>query len=150
MTIENLIYQELSRCRGYVAGIIDGEGSIGIYKRVDRPAACMLQIHMTDREPLDICKMILGGGSITKYKRDECRKDIWHYTISGKRQLKKALELIAPYLIIKKPQADLVLMYIDDPSPDHDAYKKASFILSGRKIPPEVKTHFLKVLEGGK
>lgn len=99
----------------YLAGLIDGDGSI-IAQIVRRPDyAFRFQIRLTvqisqrkkRRHHLnDICRMI-GYGSV----RD--RGDMSDYVLTETRLVDHLLKQLAPFLRIKKKQANLVLKIIE-------------------------------------
>lgn len=115
---ENFIekWDQLSEAdRGYIAGIIDGEGCIHIDKANDgrgRPHpsyALRVRVAMTDMEvPLFLYEIFGGGFSI--FLRDGCKASYnWKATNSRNNNL---LRLILPYLKVKKKQAELGLKFI--------------------------------------
>ena len=55
--------------RGYISGIIDGEGSIFIYKRKTRQYCLMLAVTNTNRELLEEIKFLIGGQIQTVKRR---------------------------------------------------------------------------------
>lgn len=104
--------------RAYLAGIIDGEGCIGIeHLRANNKSRkkdyylCRLTVINTDEELMK--KLIFYfKGSYSMRKKIEGRKPCFAWRVFGDNQ-KMALQELYPYLYIKKPQAKLVLEYID-------------------------------------
>ncbi len=101
----------------YLAGLIDGEGTItiAVSKHKDwvemRP---LVAIANTDRRLLDYLKNLLGYSYSASERKP--RKENWSsgYLIET-RGMKEAYELlrkILPYLIIKREQAETVLTFI--------------------------------------
>ena len=95
----------------YVAGIIDGEGCIGIYKTKYR-YYLTVAVHMTDEWMVTWLASLFSGSknTYTHYrKRSNCKPE-WAWQIQGKRAL-VFLELILPYLKLKRPQAEIAINF---------------------------------------
>lgn len=99
--------------KAYIAGIIDGEGSIMLQKihSNEYPAPC-ISIASTTLELLTWIKTIVGKGSIIKkknYNLDK-HKDCYSYVLRRNDAI-SLLKEIFPYLIIesKKKRAELIL-----------------------------------------
>ncbi len=99
----------------YFAGIIDGEGSIGIehlkpaYGRKKSYYVCRLCVINTEKD-LMILLVHFFGGTYDARKKIEGRKTCYRWHIFGKN-LENALKELLPHLFIKKPQARLLLEY---------------------------------------
>lgn len=97
----------------YVAGFIDGEGSIAIgknftYASGKRNYYLRLSVHQMDRRPLD--KLVERyGGSLT-LNRSHRPNAIWQWVVSGSTAAGVIGE-IRPFLISKLEQADLGLAF---------------------------------------
>ena len=101
----------------YVAGIIDGEGSLSIFKR--RKEECVRKISYS-------CRIRVGmsyngkeipewlqksfGGIITVRERanDGNAQDSYTWCLAGVERVKPFLSKIYPYLRLKRPQADVL------------------------------------------
>lgn len=97
----------------YVAGFIDGEGSIAIGKNVvhysgKRVYYLRLSVHQMDRRPLDQL-VERYGGSLT-LNRTHKPNAIWQWVVSGTTAA-RIIEEIRPFLISKAEQADLGLAF---------------------------------------
>lgn len=93
----------------YTAGIIDGEGCIGIYPQQKKWFRLNVTVSNTNEWLIQWFKFNYGG-HITSYPEHGTRKDKWVWEIWTK-QAGKFLELIIPYLKIKKPQAELAIRF---------------------------------------
>ena len=99
----------------YIAAFVDGEGTIGIRKYPQRKAchtveyAAHITITNTNKAVLEWIKEQLGFGCIVKRpdKRPNHRM-CYQWTVTY-NQAVKTLELILPYLQIKKTHAELAL-----------------------------------------
>ena len=110
---------------GWLCGIIDGEGCIGLWSRGGsreheyRPG---LRIANTSREIIDALCSILDrlnvSYHITHYKpRKETQKEYWNITVEGFKRLKNLLPVIKDALVSKKQQADLVWEWVQSRRP---------------------------------
>lgn len=100
---------------GWLAGIIDGEGSLGIY-RVGRNHSAGLQIISTDECLMNEVDRLVAKLGIQKpsrrYACTRCtRGQYWKLSVNRKRQLEVILTAVREGLILKAPQADLVLSF---------------------------------------
>ena len=112
--------------KAYIAGIIDGEGSIMLQKfhSNEYPSPCV-SIASTTLELLKWIKLIVGKGTIINKKNynPEKHQNCYTYTI----KYNAALNLISdiyPYLIIsaKKKRAELLLNKYKDLTPRNGRY----------------------------
>jgi len=100
----------------YFAGLIDGDGTIcisvayeGTKQQVTKP---YMSIGCTTPE---ICKWAAKhfGGSQFQYERpDPKHKDVYHWKIASNEALTEIVSQIRPYLLIKRPQADILLEHL--------------------------------------
>ena len=97
----------------YAAGLFDGEGCVSIYKIGNRRLNCALylraQIVMTDPRPLQWMKQRFGG-SLTQRKRQKHYKVSFDWRLFSENAL-QFLELVRPFLIVKKDQAELAIEF---------------------------------------
>lgn len=105
-TIENL---------SYLAGIIDGEGCIGLEHlsptkgRKKDYYACRLTVINTSQKLMERLKKTFKG-SYSARKKIDGRKICYRWHVFGD-DLEKALIALIPYLDLKKAQAELVMEY---------------------------------------
>lgn len=90
----------------YTAGIIDGEGSIGIQRNRKNSNSYSLRIRVTNTDPW-VCYWLKNtfGGSVSIETTDRNRP-CYKWTIAC-RKAGIFLAMILPYLHIKKPQAEI-------------------------------------------
>lgn len=98
----------------YIAGIIDGEGSIIIHRRVPRKGLGQLKVVVsnTNRDLLEFLQFYFNGSICSskahlKYPKN---KPCHQWTVSCHQAL-PLLEMIFPYLRIKRPQAEIAIAY---------------------------------------
>ncbi len=107
----------------YIAGLIDGEGSIcanfivkhkkGYLSKCARMNV-MVRIAMSDIEGIEfIRKAFPGNVYIRKDKRPGNYRDMYAYAVGGSQQIKTFLEPLIPYLKVKKEHAELAIKIIN-------------------------------------
>ena len=96
--------------KAYLAGLFDGEGSIGYYN--SKP---YLTITNTDARIFNWIKQRISIGIIKTRSRVGSlgKKPTWEWSVRNKLQVVLVLEAIRPYLIIKVDQVDLLLSLWD-------------------------------------
>ena len=104
----------------YVAGFFDGEGSVSITRRKPRIGASgqptspkyILEaiIWNTNRRVLELIQQDFGGVLKRRRPRGNQRKESWGLVWSHGRAY-SFLERVFPYLVVKREQAKLGLMY---------------------------------------
>lgn len=97
----------------YVAGIIDGEGYLGIQKQHRstyqdgiKYEAC-IKIGMTNKDLIVWFKNSFGGNIHHRKFKDNC-KDAYTWTIRCNKRIIPFLDKVIPYLRIKKRQAEIL------------------------------------------
>lgn len=90
----------------YMAGLIDGEGSITLMK-CGKYYGSRLGVHMTDHAVVEWLADVTGVGRV-RLSRREGKSDIYKWEIFS-RQAYAVLSAILPYLKSKKPQAELII-----------------------------------------
>ena len=94
--------------KGYIAGIIDGEGWIG---EVGKTCA-RLTITNTTKELCDFLKRKIPWGRIylhSKQEYEKSNKTCWQFDVGKTFVVYRLLKQIVPYLIIKREKAEQVL-----------------------------------------
>ena len=107
--------------KGYIAGIIDGEGCIHAAKRKrkDGKHLLILQIRIsnTSKPLIDWLINKLPRGVSYNFKpsftdkKSRRNRTVYHWSFAGTRKVKIFLKEIAPYLVIKKKQAIIASSY---------------------------------------
>jgi hypothetical protein len=98
---------------GYLAGIFDGEGTVGIKKYLPKGknrTMCYylyLYVGMQDKEVMYLFHDILGGN--IREERVLNRRSMWRWNATGKLHVAAILNMLLPYLRVKKLQALLAL-----------------------------------------
>lgn len=96
---------------GYVAGIIDGEGSL------TRPPHVTLQVSMTTQEVIKHLHRLCGGSVTGPYLYRSGRSEVclpqYHWTVSSADNVYRILKVLLPYLIVKREKAEIVLQFLE-------------------------------------
>lgn len=114
----------------YIAGLFDGEGSVGIYKVVGKRHninwTARLNISGSFRPVLEEIQQLFGFGNIYSTKRNKkliatrygsldislCKQG-WIWQVTNRMYVKEFLSKILPHLHEKKEQVELTLAFID-------------------------------------
>lgn len=100
----------------YLAGIVDGEGSIQIRKHRDKrvsPGFCyqlVINVANTNEWLINWIHLNFGGNIYRKRKLAQHYKQVYLWSASS-LQAKTLLELVLPYLRIKKVQTEIALQF---------------------------------------
>jgi hypothetical protein len=101
---------------GYLAGMIDADGTIGIYRR-QRYYVPSIKVFNTRRTIIDRCCEILDSYGcsycVVTRVRGGRRQVSWTVVIEGQIRAKKLLDLLYPHLAGKKEQAEAILALCD-------------------------------------
>lgn len=102
--------------KGYLAGIIDGEGTIKVKRALKSWYAPFVSVTNTDQTLMDYLQQLLGvkgyGHTYHEHRKIPNHKTKYVYNIASVQGVKQILMQIIPLLIIKKKQAKLVLEFI--------------------------------------
>lgn len=102
----------------YVAGIVDGEGYIGVVKREMTGSmrstryAGVLVVGNTSRRLIEALVAAFDIGSVTYRRGGERKKGCFLWAIQS-RNARDVLVRVRPYLVVKRAQADLVVEFVD-------------------------------------
>jgi hypothetical protein len=93
----------------WLAGVIDGEGSIGLYDYGREGRRAMIQLANTNKSFVDRARELIGCGSgINRsqwHKSHKGRKVMFMYSLKGSNRCYHLLKQIVPFLIIKRQKA---------------------------------------------
>jgi hypothetical protein len=114
---------------GWIAGIIDGEGSLGV--TTSGPVRFRLRVVMTDKPAIDRLQQLLSGTIRVEPQRPP-RRISWCW-YCRQRDLRTVLMAIRPYLVVKRFEADAVLAYLATPLVPPEEIEVMRRILRGNK-----------------
>jgi len=116
----------------YLAGIIDGEGTIRIgkssppikYPNHNPKYYAAISIGMVDKKVIEIIVKKFGSKI-----REECvpnRKKIYRWGTSGNKVVPNIIKQLLPYLIVKKEQAKLVIKFCE--KQNHIGFRRNEYL----------------------
>lgn len=99
----------------YIAGVIDGEGSI-LMRQIRTSYSFSFQsiivISNTNKELLDIICDWLKLGKVSTAKPTKGCRMLYHWTVSSQDDCRQVLEYVLPHLIAKRKQGELVYQFV--------------------------------------
>jgi len=102
----------------WLAGVIDGEGSIGLYDYGKEGRRVCIQLSNTDKDFVNEVRRIIGCGSQVNrskwHKSHKGRKQMYLYCLKGSNRCYWTLKQILPYLIIKKGKAVNIIKELEE------------------------------------
>lgn len=118
----------------YIAGLIDGDGSIGTRIGPRGKLSPLVQLHNSIKDmPLYLNKLFGGTLAFDKPKK-EGNRVIWKWMLQGYKGCDEFLNKILDQLIIKKDSALEVLEFINNPCVDKDYYQSCKYLNLKRKL----------------
>lgn len=97
----------------YLAGLFDGEGWVSLRGQKNKKShSIQCGIGMSDTVIIAIAKFLGVGYRLQKSKKSN-NKDMYHLVLAKKETISSFLNLIIPYLIVKKRQAEIMLDYLN-------------------------------------
>lgn len=97
--------------KGYLAGLLDGEGCVGYYCRYTKNQpyhSASLHICMTDKKPSEWLMAKVGFGKVSYSTKPGIRKAVYSWQLCNKPQVQAVLRLIRPLLLVKASQVDVL------------------------------------------
>lgn len=126
--VESLSPAELA----YIAGLIDGEGCLLIYRKKDSRGTkhyrCILRVSNTSRRVIEWLRDRFGGNARTWTKPGGGGLPVYHWPIEGPR-MAQLLVAARPYFVIKPELADLLV----------EMQRSMSYSSTGNRLPVEIR-----------
>jgi len=95
--------------KAYLAGIIDGEGTVTLARnRKNETPSPSVTVANNNLELLEWIKGLVGGTIISKKKHKAHHSDSYAWAMRSDKAI-QLLKDVRQYLIVKKPQADLII-----------------------------------------
>lgn len=108
--------QATSHQLAWLAGIWDGEGTFSIYYSNNHYVGRLTLTNTSDSMINEIVKILdksnIKGHLWYEEPRTNKHKACWHVTINKLNNVKTAIELMMPYLVNKKPNAEILLRFV--------------------------------------
>lgn len=101
--------------RRYLAGLLDGEGYIGIMNdnHSNRWFVPTIKISMTSPEAIKEVHLLLGGHIHIRTRHNWIHKNSYCWGVRTFKTVDKVLDYVHKYLIVKKPQADVLREFLN-------------------------------------
>ena len=99
--------------KAYLAGLFDGEGSIGFYLTRTESFTATLCITNTDFRIMTWLQLHIPFGTIYSKAPNNNRRPAWGWKTSKREHVVEFLEAIKSYLVIKLDQAILLLSHLN-------------------------------------
>lgn len=117
----------------YVAGLIDGDGNIGMRrgKEGDLP---LIQFHNSIKQPCVYLNKLFGGAIACDKPKKEGYRPIWKWMLQGKEGCRNFLNKISKYLVLKHDSGIQMLEYLDFPIEGKDYFQDSKDLNHNRKI----------------
>ncbi|MFH1473645.1 MAG: hypothetical protein ABIE55_02005 [Candidatus Aenigmatarchaeota archaeon] len=96
--------------KGYIAGIVDGEGHVFITFTRTQNYLCGVDVMNTDKRVLEFFVKYFGGNILLRKRAKPNHKDSYRWQCFGSKAA-KLCRCILPYLIVKRKQAELLLEF---------------------------------------
>ena len=116
----------------YLAGIVDGEGCLMIYRKPDKRGMLhfrvVVKVSNTSKRLIDWLTSQLGGTVSHSYSQESSKLTVYHWNCEGPKAAMLLIELL-PYLVIK---SELALTLIE-------MQKAMRFTSTGVQLPEELK-----------
>ncbi len=96
----------------YTAGLLDGEGTIGIYRKPNGSIYVNLSICNTDGEIIEWLQKHFDGHIHQRKRLNPRSKILYQWYLGQQGQILEFLNLLEPFIIIKKRQFQIALSFI--------------------------------------
>lgn len=104
---------------GWVAGLLEGEGSFIVVRNGTRPR---VQMQSTDEDVLLKLRAVLGAGRICPISQRANRKQCWAFALNTRDDIDLLLRQIYPMMgARRRVQIDLVLAHVEQSMADKPA-----------------------------
>lgn len=97
----------------WAAGFLDGEGCFHMYESTSKGhssvRAAIKANQAIHRAPIEKLHNLFGGSIWERNQKTVTNKPVYEWQVQSADAILRIIPLIAPYLIVKKPQAELIL-----------------------------------------
>jgi hypothetical protein len=118
----------------YIAGLIDGDGHIGL-KVGPRGKLCpLIQLHNSIRQMPEYLNKIFDGTLVFDKPKKEGNRTIWKWMLQGEEGCKNFIQKTMQYLVLKKDSAKNMLEFLVSPVEGKDYYQSGKELNLNRKV----------------
>jgi len=112
----------------YVAGILDGEGSISIVATNKGTLDLRINVANSNKELLSVLQSCYGGSVFLHRKSDSNHKPVWRWQLSG-NATRVVFDDVRPYCIVKRRRVLLGLAFLETPKEESEKRAKITAAL---------------------
>lgn len=116
----------------YIAGLIDGDGHIGIRKGKNGNLP-LIQFHNSVRQSSIYLNNLFGGTVAADKPKKENARIVWKWMLQGKAGCANFLQKVSGFLILKKDSADMLNEFLSSPQEGKDYYQISKELNLSRK-----------------
>ena len=117
----------------YVAGLIDGDGHIGIRKGKEENMP-LIQFHNSAKQTSVYLNKLFGGTVACDKPKKESDRVIWKWMLQGKEGCKFFLEKVSKFLVLKQDSANMMIEFLSNPLENKNYYQEGKDLNLNRKI----------------
>lgn len=117
----------------YIAGLIDGDGHIGIRKGKDGDLP-LIQFHNSIKQVSVYLNNLFGGTVACDKPKKEGNRPIWKWMLQGREGCRNFLEKVSPYLVLKQDSSIQMLEYLNSPIEGKNYFQDSKDLNLNRKI----------------
>ncbi len=117
----------------YIAGLIDGDGMIGIRKGADKNLP-LIQFHNSMKQASIYLNKLFGGTVSCEKPRKENGRIVWRWMLQGKEGCLNFLSKVLEHLVLKRDSADQLMEFLTNPVDGKNYYQLSKDLNLNRKI----------------
>ncbi len=118
----------------YVAGLIDGDGHIGIRVGPRGKISPLIQLHNSIKQMPLYLNTLFGGTVAFDKPKKEGNKVIWKWMLQGQEGCLNFLSKVMHFLVLKKDSANHLMEFLCHPHEGKDYYQESKDLNLNRKI----------------
>ena len=118
----------------YIAGMIDGDGYIGVKVGPRGKLHPLIQFHNSFSQSCNYLNNLFGGTVASDKPKKENYRVVWKWMLQGFDGCKNFLNKVSDHLILKKDSAYEVLRFLDNPDIGKISYQTCKDLNLKRKI----------------
>jgi hypothetical protein len=116
----------------YIAGLIDGDGHIGIRKIKDKNLP-LIQFHNTSKQSCAYLNKLFGGTLAFDKPKKEGYRTVWKWMLQGKEGCMNFLDKVSAFLVLKKDSANKLVEFLSNPCDENNYYQDCKDLNLNRK-----------------
>jgi hypothetical protein len=118
----------------YIAGLIDGDGHIGIKIGPRGKISPLIQFHNSMKQVSVYLNKLFGGTVAFDKPKKENDRVIWKWMLQGTEGCKSFLNKVMQFLVLKKDSAIHLMEFLSNPDNEKDYYQISKDLNLNRKI----------------